>query len=78
VFRDFDVFGIAGPPSEATAVLIVDPHTVLPLPVTSQRFQTIAGRNLKIGKGLRTIERDQAPKGDVGDADELFDPFAPE
>jgi hypothetical protein len=77
VFRDFDVFGIAVPPCEADAILIVDPDAVLPLSVAAQRLQPIARRNQKIREGRGAIESDEAPKGHSSDAGEFLDSLTP-
>ncbi len=41
---DFHVKGIALVPLEADPPLIIDPDTVLPLPIPLKRFQAVAGR----------------------------------
>jgi len=50
VIRDLYVAGIAIPPREAQAELLVDSDTVLAFTVMAQLFQPIAGRNSQIIK----------------------------
>jgi hypothetical protein len=45
VIRDFHVVGAVGRPLKTDRVLIVDPDTVLPFPVTLQGFEMVAWRN---------------------------------
>jgi hypothetical protein len=78
VFRDFDIFGIAIPPREADAVLIVDSDTVLALAVAAQRFQPVARRNQEIGESLRTVEGNETAERHGSDTGEFLHPLAPE
>src|ERR1017187_2275283 len=48
VIRYLYVVGIAIPPHEAHAELVVDGNTVLAFPVMAQLFQPVAGRNSQI------------------------------
>jgi hypothetical protein len=76
MFRDFDIFGVSFPPSEADAILIVDLDTVLSSSAAAQRLQPVAGRNQKIGERLRAIKSNQAPKSHGCDIVEFLDPLA--
>ncbi len=44
VISDFHIKGIALPPFETDAPLIIDPNAVLSFPIPFKRFQAIAGR----------------------------------
>ena len=45
VVDDFHVVGVAIPPHEADAILIIDPDAVLALALAVQRFQPVSGRH---------------------------------
>jgi hypothetical protein len=48
VIRDLHLIGIAVPPNETHAELIVDPNAVLAQSVTAQLLQPVAERNAQI------------------------------
>jgi hypothetical protein len=48
VIRYFHLIGIAVPPHEAQAELVVDPNAMLTVPITAQPFQPVTGRNSQI------------------------------
>jgi len=48
VVDDFHVVGVALPPHEADAILIIDPDAVLALALAVQRFQPVSGRHTQI------------------------------
>lgn len=56
VVNDFDFVGIAVPPEEADAPLVIDPDAVPTFAVAFQGFQAIRGRNTKIFQDRRGIE----------------------
>jgi hypothetical protein len=78
VFRNLDILGAPLPPNETDAVSIVDPDAMLAVTVAGQRFQTVAGRNQKIGKRVAAIESNEAPERYRGDAGKFPNPLAPE
>jgi hypothetical protein len=45
VVRDFDLVGIAVPPTKADSVAVVDPNAVLPQPISTQTLQSVSGRH---------------------------------
>jgi hypothetical protein len=45
VLRDFNVFGIAFPPGEADAVLVIDPDAVLALAVAAKGLELVPRRD---------------------------------
>jgi len=51
-------------PDEADPPLVVDADRMLPAAIAFQRFETIGGRNAKIGKAPRRIEQTQLAQGD--------------
>src|SRR3954469_17643659 len=56
-----DVVRIMSVPSECDPILLVDANTVLPLPVTSQRLQAIAGNGRPVVETLRSVKHRQLP-----------------
>jgi hypothetical protein len=48
VVGNLDIMGVAVPPAEAEAPLIVDADGVLPIPIPGQLFQAIARRNAQV------------------------------
>src|SRR5205085_10255356 len=64
VVDDFDFVGMAISPDETDPPLVVDADRMLPAAIAFQRFETIGGRNAKIGKALRRIEQTQLAQGD--------------
>ncbi len=45
VVHDFHIVGVAVPPHEADAILIIDPDAVLALALAVQRLQPVSGRH---------------------------------
>ncbi len=56
IINDFNLVRAGRGPDQADAVLIVEPHAVLPLTVTSECFQMIAGRHAQLIKLRNRIE----------------------
>ena len=54
VIRDFDVRRALAGPAETHAPLLVDANTVLTFPIAAQGFETVRGRQSKIGQLLRS------------------------
>jgi hypothetical protein len=48
VINDLHILSALSAPAEADSPLIIDPDAVLPLPVTPQDLQPIAGRNAQV------------------------------
>ncbi len=76
MFRDFDVFGIAVPPYEADAVLMVDADAVLSFSAAAQRFKPVARWHQEIGRSLGAIESNEAPERHRSDSGKFLDPLA--
>src|SRR5258708_2185987 len=74
IIDDLHVEGIAVFPAETDAVLVVDPHAVLPLPVSFQSFQAVGGRRCQITKFFRAIDLNQSSEGDRIDRLKTLDP----
>ena len=63
IVHDFHVRRVAICPHKAEAVLIVDANAVLPLPVSFERFQVVAGERGQILHGFRFVECREFPLG---------------
>jgi hypothetical protein len=50
VVHDLDVVGISVTPYKTKTPLVVDPDTVLPLPLAAQGFQTVSRRRCQIAQ----------------------------
>ena len=61
IVRDLNVDGFAVFPSEADAPLVVDPDTVLPLPVPAELLQSVRRWYAKVIQIFRTMEDDKFP-----------------
>ena len=48
VIDDFHIAGIAVPPHEADAIMIIDSDAVLTLSLAVQSLQPVSGRNIQI------------------------------
>jgi hypothetical protein len=57
VVDDFHVAGIALPPHEADAILIVDPDAVLALALAVQRLQPVSGGTLKLSSATEACNK---------------------
>ncbi len=57
VVHNFDPSCIALVPFEANPPLVIDANAILPLPITLQSFETIAGRHAQIVQNLRPAAR---------------------
>jgi hypothetical protein len=73
VIDDLDVVGIPAVPPETHPPPVIDPDTVLSLPVACQRFEAIARRGLEVAQGARTVEVVQLPAGHSLDRGEATD-----
>ena len=51
VVYDFHIVGVAVPPNEADAILIIDTDAVLALALAMQSLQPVSGRNIQIIQG---------------------------
>lgn len=65
IVRDFNFVGIASLPSETNPILIVDPDTVLPAPVSSQPFEAIPPWNGKFADVSDSIDLIELPPGNL-------------
>ena len=61
IIDDLDAFGSAFAPEEADTPLIVDPDTMLPLPVTSQSLQTVSWDCRQVLQGSRVVQYPKFP-----------------
>lgn len=59
VVDHLDVVRVAVPPAEANAPPLVDADTVLPTPVTLERFQPVPWRDSQIVKALGGVQLDE-------------------
>ncbi len=69
VVDDFHVVGIAIPPHEADAILIIDSDTVLALALAVQSLQPVSGRHTQIiqrHRGMQQEELLQCPHFQIG------------
>lgn len=64
IVRDFDLIGISLPPSKTDTKLIIDPDTMLTLSTSFQRLQTVARRNLYVGKCSSTVNHEELSQSD--------------
>lgn len=65
VIRDFHVVSAVGRPLKTDAVLLVDPDTVLPLPVTLQGFEMVAWGNPQMVQLGDSIDLGESPSSHV-------------
>jgi hypothetical protein len=65
IVRDFNFVGIASLPSETNPILIVDPDTVLPAPVSAQPFKAISPWNSKFADVSDSIDLIELPPGNL-------------
>jgi hypothetical protein len=56
IIHDFNIKSVAVFPSKADSPLVIDPDTVLALPMSSQGLEPIAGRLAKILEAGRSVE----------------------
>jgi hypothetical protein len=66
IVRYFDIVSILLMPHEANPILVVDPDAVLPMPVSLEFFQPIAGRNSEIVPVPSRIQQRKFSFGDPG------------
>jgi hypothetical protein len=69
VVDDFHVEGVALPPHEADAILIIDPDAVLALALALQRLQPVSGRHAQIiqrHRGMQQKELLERPHSQIG------------
>lgn len=59
------IVGVAAPPGEAHAELIVDPNAVPAFPVTAKLFQSVAGRDSQILQPHGGMDGGKFSLGDV-------------
>jgi hypothetical protein len=65
IVRDFNFVGIASLPSETNPILIVDPDTVLPAPVSTQPFEAISPWDSKFADISDSIDLIELPPGNL-------------
>jgi hypothetical protein len=68
IVGDFNLFRSALGPAKAKAILLVDADTVLSIPATRKRFQTISGRGFQIvetGRGMQDKQLGSRPPADI-------------
>ena len=65
IVRDFNFVGIASLPSETNPILIVDPDTVLPAPVSAQPFEVIPSWNSELAKVSNSIDLIELPPANL-------------
>jgi hypothetical protein len=69
VVDDFHSVGVALPPHEANAILIIDPDAVLALAFAVQRLQPVSGRHAQIiqrHRGMQQEELLERPNSQIG------------
>jgi len=71
IVGDFDAVGGAIAPFKANPPLVVDPNAVLPLAVSAQAFQTVAGQRRQNSQIVGCIEHVELPKRRTFDGAEL-------
>jgi len=70
VIHDFDIFGARSGPTEADAVLIVDPDPVLTSAVAAQSFEPVARGHSEVEQPSRNLELPQLAPGNGLDGGE--------
>ena len=73
VIGDFDVMGAILVPSEADAVLVVDPDRILPGAVALERLEPVARRGAQIIEPMGGVEHRQFSQGGPFDMHETAD-----
>lgn len=63
VIYDFNVFNVSVVPCEADSPFVIDSDAMLTLPVTLERFQTVAGGNPQVIEDCGPVQHSQLPKG---------------
>lgn len=63
VVGDLDFKGIRVAPDEADSPLVIDPNTVLSLPLSLQRFETVARRDAKVLQRNRSVQQQELSPG---------------
>lgn len=69
VVDDFHIVGVAVPPYEADAILIIDSNAVLALALTVQSLQPVSGGDIQIIQchgGMQQKELPQCPHFQIG------------
>src|SRR5262245_25534327 len=64
IIHDFDSVRVPVYPTKTDSPLIVNANTVLSVPITTQAFQPVAGRDAKIHQRFRSIEQKQFSERD--------------
>ena len=67
VVGDFYMVRTLFRPAETKSVLLVDSNAVLPLPVTGEGFQSVAGRAFQIVETRSRVENEQFGSGSPPD-----------
>jgi hypothetical protein len=67
VVHDLDVVGISVTPHKTKTPLVVDPDTVLPLPLAAQGFQTVPRRCCQIAQLRGAVQLAKLSTGDPFD-----------
>ena len=67
VVDDLDIVGAVDRPAEADAPLIIDPDAPLPLSVSLEFLQSIAGEPAQVGEVSRSLQGSEAPRGRLFD-----------
>jgi hypothetical protein len=74
VVNDLYIFGAGVGPIEADTPLIIDTHTVLPLPHAPERFKPITRGHPQIFQSIGDLQLPELSPGNLGDIDKSFYP----
>ena len=69
VVYDFNFEGVARLPAKTNAPLVVNPNTMLALPVMLQGFEPVVRRNRQIPQNARIVEHSELAQGRRLDVD---------
>jgi hypothetical protein len=58
IVRDFNLERVVTAPHKTDSILIVDPNTVLPLPISAELLQLVPRRTFQVVQSRGTIEHD--------------------
>lgn len=72
IIRNLDVNRIARVPSEAHAILIVNPYAVLSSAIALQRLEAISGKGGEINQRARVVQKSQAAACAPGNVSEAW------
>jgi hypothetical protein len=78
VIGDLDIGGVSIVPSKAEAVLVVDSDAVLPLAVSFQRLQLVAGNCRQVAQRDSPVQMEELPQRDRFDGLKLLGKLLPE